>query len=138
MKEVSKEKVLSFELLKIEKGRERICKCNPPHYEIDVVNHIVTCKDCGATVEPFDALVTMCQYMDKFAEYQREAIEKISTYRELANKEWRRIFKNRIFKEMDYEYQKGLYPICPKCGEIFNPIKITRWANEKLCEEVEQ
>lgn len=27
--------ILSFTLFKVEKGREKICKCNPPHYEID-------------------------------------------------------------------------------------------------------
>ena len=42
--------IISFSLAKIERGREKLCKCDPPHYEIDTVNRIVSCQDCGATV----------------------------------------------------------------------------------------
>ena len=50
MSDIIKEKdnVLSFTLFNINKGREKICKCNPPRYEIDTVNRIITCMDCGA------------------------------------------------------------------------------------------
>ena len=71
-----KGKVLSFTLLKIEKGREKICKCNPPHYEIDTVNRIVTCTDCGATLDAFEALLKVCEYQSKWEEYQKKALEK--------------------------------------------------------------
>lgn len=71
-----KDKVLSFTLFKVEKGREKICKCNPPHYIIDTANRIVFCDDCGATLDAFDALVTLCRYMKRYEEYKREAIEK--------------------------------------------------------------
>ena len=40
---------------------KKLCKCDPPHYEIDVVNRIVSCQDCGATVDAFDALVTLAK-----------------------------------------------------------------------------
>lgn len=131
------DKILSFTLLKVEKGREKICKCNPQHYEVDTVNRIVTCKDCGATLDAFDALVTLCEHMKRYEEYQREAIEKANAYREMANAEWRRRMKNRAFKEMDSAYQKGLYPYCPKCGKMFDPIKITRWGNKVFYEKGE-
>lgn len=71
-----KDKVLSFTMIKIEKGREKICRCSPPHYEIDPVNRVVSCMDCGATLDAFDALLTLCEYMEKFEEYQKEAIKK--------------------------------------------------------------
>ena len=45
-------KVVSFTLFKIEKGREKICNCNPPHYIIDTANRIIVCDDCGAVIEP--------------------------------------------------------------------------------------
>lgn len=129
-----KDKILSFTLFRVEKGREKLCKCNPPHYEVDTVNRIVTCKDCGATIDSFDALVTLCKYMKRYEEYQREAIEKTKAYREMAESEWNRKMKNQAFKEMDSTYQKGFYPICPKCGEVFDPMKIGQWVNKKLCE----
>lgn len=127
--------VLSFTLYKIEKGREKICKCNPPHYVLDEVNRLVICNDCGAVVEPFEALLQMTKYIEEFAEYQREAINKINVYREMANEESRRRMKNKAFQEMDRNYQKGLYPYCPECGKIFDPAKIIRWQRKPEREE---
>ena len=40
--------IIFFNLVRIERGREKLCKCNPPHYEVDTVNRIVSCQDCGA------------------------------------------------------------------------------------------
>ena len=122
-----KEGILSFTLYKIEKGREKICKCNPPHYILDEVNRIVTCQDCGATIDAFEALMAINRYIDQYTEYQKEAIQKANSYREMANEELHRRFRNKAFKDMDSHYQKGLYPYCPECGRIFDPAKITQW-----------
>ena len=133
--------IISFTLFKVEKGREKICRCNPPHYIIDTENRIVTCEDCGATLDAFEALLSMCEYMGKYEEYQKKAVEKIKVYREFADKEWRRRMKNRAFKEMDEQYHQGLYPICPKCREQFDPMEITEWQNKAFYnrnEEVEK
>lgn len=51
------------------------------------------------------------------------------------NEEWRRRMKNKAFKDMDKQYQEGMLPHCPKCGEIFDPMEITGWTNKKYCEE---
>ena len=126
-----KGKVLSFTLLKIEKGREKICKCNPPHYEIDTVNRIVTCTDCGATLDAFEALLKVYEYQSKWEEYQKKALEKAKIYGEMADEEFHRRMKNKAFKDMDSHYHNGLYPICPKCREIINPMEIKEYANEK-------
>lgn len=126
-----KDKILSFTLFKVEKGREKICKCNPPHYEIDTENRIVTCVDCGATLDAFEALIVLCKHMDKYREYQKKALEKCKLYKEWADKEWRRRMKNAAFKDMDKQYQEGMLPNCPKCGGIFDPMEITSWTNKK-------
>ena len=132
-----KDNVLSFTLFKVEKGREKICKCNPPHYEIDMVNRIVTCMDCGATLDAFEALVTFCNHIKDYEEYQEKALSAIELYGEWANEELRRRFRNKAFKDMDAEYKRGMLPHCPKCGEAFEPMKITRWTNRKYYEESE-
>lgn len=130
-----KDKVLSFTLFKVEKGREKICKCNPPHYEIDTENHIVTCMDCGATLDAFEALIALYKHIDKYREYQQKALEKYKLYKEWADKEQRRRIKNAAFKEMDRQYQSGMLPHCPRCGEVFDPMQIINWTNKKYCEE---
>lgn len=129
-----KDKVLSFTLFKVEKGREKICRCNPPHYTIDTENRIITCDDCGATLDAFEALMSLYQYMDRYREYQEKALEKCKLYKEWADKECRRRMKNAAFKDMDKQYQEGMLPHCPKCGEIFEPMEITSWTSKKYIE----
>ncbi len=127
----NEEGVISFDLLKIEHGIKKICKCETPHYEIDKTNRLVLCRDCGAIIEPLEALITICKWTDSFTEYQNRAIEKTIVFQELANKELRRRLKNAAFKDMDEHYKENLHPHCPKCGEQFNPIKIDRWSSAK-------
>lgn len=119
--------IISFDLAKIERGRERLCKCNPPHYEIDVVNRIVSCRGCGATVDAFDALATLAKRYEQLEEAQRKMISKAKTYSELADAEFKRMRKNKVFRDMDEHYRNGLYPICPKCAEVIDPLDIREW-----------
>ncbi len=130
-----KDNVLSFTLYKVERGREKICKCNPPHFEVDTTNQIVVCLDCGATIDPFEALIRICEYTDQIKAYQEQALEKARIYAGWADKEWRRRMKNKAFKDMDAQYQNGLYPYCPRCGEMFDPLKLTHWGNKGFYEE---
>ena len=132
-----KDKLVSFTLFKVEKGREKLCKCNPPRLTIDEQNRIVTCELCGATLDGFDALMRVADYLDKLHEYETFVKEKANTYRKLADKEWNRRIKNAVFKDMDKQYQNGMYPYCPKCREMINPIEITCWGNKKLYESEE-
>ena len=119
--------IISFHLAKIEKGREKLCRCNPPHYEIDVVNRIVTCVDCGATIDAFDALVKLTERFELLEEAQTKMIEKAKAYGELAEKEFRRMRKNQVFRNMEESYRAGLFPVCPKCNETIDLVDITRW-----------
>lgn len=134
---VGKDKVISFDLLRVEKGRKKLCKCNPPHLELDTVNRIVTCADCGATLDAFEALMSLCNHMDKYREYQQEALKKCELYGKWADEEWNRRMKNKAFKDMDKQYHDGMLPHCPECGEVFEPMKISRWTNRKYCKKSE-
>ena len=129
---MSSNKVISFNLIRIERGREKICKCNPPRLVLDEKNRIVTCESCGATLDNFEALMILANHLEEIRQYKTDMLEKAHTYKELADKEWRRRIKNKVFKDMDEHYQSDMYPYCPKCGEMINPIEITRWGNKKL------
>ena len=37
--------IVSFDIVRINRARDKICKCNPAHYEVDTTNRIVTCQD---------------------------------------------------------------------------------------------
>ena len=129
--------VISFDLFRIERGREKICKCNPPRLVIDVQNRIVTCECCGATLDGFEALMKLADYLDEIEEYKNSTLYIANKYAKLADEEWRRRMRNKVFKDMDKNYMDGLYPYCPKCGEMINPIKITHWGSKKYYEESE-
>lgn len=131
------DRVISFDLFRVERGREKICKCNPPRLVIDEQNRIVACENCGATLDGFEALMKLANHMKEVEEYRAILLEQAHRYKELADKEWRRRTKNKVFKDMDEQYQNDMYPYCPKCGEMINPIDIKGWGNKKFYEESE-
>ena len=69
---VGKEKSMSgipnqikhIDAIRIECGRKKLCQCQTPHYEIDVANHLVLCMDCGAVIEPFEALYKLASHFE--------------------------------------------------------------------------
>lgn len=97
-------------------------------------NRIVICQDCGAVLDPFDALERVAAHMELYAEYQEKALCKAKAFGELADKEFRRRMRNKAFKEMDVNYQKGLLPICPECEQVFDPMRIARWTRGRADE----
>ena len=119
--------IISFSLAKIERGREKLCKCDPPHYEIDTVNRIVSCQDCGATVDAFDALLTLARRYELLEDAQRKMLSKTKLYGAMADAEFERMRRNKTFRDMDENRRKGLYPICPKCSEVIDPVDIRHW-----------
>lgn len=125
-------RIISFDLVKINRGKEKICKCKCPHYEIDTTNRLVMCTDCMAVVEPFDALLSLADSLEEVENIQRKMLEKARAYEVMANEEAQRMIKNRIFRNMNEQYKKGMLPICPKCNEAFEPIEIKTWINESL------
>ena len=127
-------KHVSIELLRVNRGRKKLCQCNPPHYEIDTENRIVMCTDCGAVVDPFEALVTVCRNYEIYHEDIRRLKEKAKIYAEEANKEFNRMSRNKVFRSMELHYRQNMLPSCPKCGKNFDPVEIKSWTNRKVLE----
>lgn len=127
--------IISFELAKINRGKEKLCKCDPPHYEVDIVNRIVVCTSCGATVEAFDALAELAARYETLENAQREMLSKAKKYRAMAEEEYERMIKGKVFRNMDQQYRQGMFPVCPKCTQAFDPVKIRSWINEKYLED---
>lgn len=125
-----KEKIFDFDLLRVNRGRKKICQCDPPHYDMDTVNRIVMCRDCGAVVDPFDALLSVASdYYEKYREDIKRLRNKAEVYANEADKEQRRMRKSRIFREMEESYRKNMFPCCPICEQYFDPMEITNWRN---------
>ena len=119
--------IVRFDLVKINRGRETLCQCTAPCFEVDEENRIVSCKICGAILDPFEALIKLAERPERLEETQRRMLEKIKTYREEAEKEYSRMIKSRVFRKMQSNYNEGLFPYCPECKMQFDPVKIDRW-----------
>lgn len=122
--------ILSFDIAKINRGKEKICKCKYPHYEIDTVNRLVMCTDCGAVVEPFDALLSFVERIEEIEQLQKRMREKAIHYGEFADEEMHRMIKNRVFREMNEKYKRDMIPRCPKCGDFFEPTDLKEWKHK--------
>lgn len=122
-----KSDIVSFEFVRINRARGKICKCNPPHYEVDTTNRIVTCSDCGAVIDAFDALVHLAEMYEDIAETQQRMLSKAQSYAKMADEEFQRMRRSKVFRDMESNYRSGLYPICPQCMKAFDPVHIQRW-----------
>lgn len=125
-------KIIKFDMFKIERNKAKICNCRPPQITVDIVNRRCECTTCGTVMDGFDALVKILEYI----EHVHDVVNRLKTnadyFEEKANKAQKRYFKNTAFKRMDEQYQQHLLPFCPNCNEQFNPMKIKRWARNDI------
>lgn len=119
--------IIDFTTLKIKYDREKICQCEEPTYLIDYQNRLVTCSQCGAYADPFDALVCLAEKPER---YRREMKSLLT--------QWKYILDHKpnmvVFKKLEECYRKGkhgrMLPCCPQCGELFRFEDINGWGNE--------
>ena len=90
--------IVRFDLVKINRGREKLCKCVVPHFEIDTENRIVLCQKCGAILDPFEALVKLAEHPEKMVEMQKRMKERIKAYKEEAEQERSKMIKSKVFR----------------------------------------
>lgn len=120
--------VKRIDILRVEYGKRKLCECPNFHYEIDYTNRIVTCADCGAVVEPFEALYEIAKNYERLGKQVSSLLEqrkKIANYKpHLA------IIKNleRMYSGNNY----SMVPVCPRCGEAFELQELTSWSNKKF------
>lgn len=118
---MDKGKPVSFDLLRINKGMKKICRCNPPHYELSVENRIIMCSDCGTVVDPFEAMLSIAGYHEQLREETKRLKEKVKVYSEEANKELKRMRKSRVFREMEEAYRNNMFPAWMRLPEPYRP-----------------
>ena len=126
------DKIMRIDVLKVAYGRRKLCECRHPHYEIDTQNHLVTCVDCGAIADPFEAFRRIAE---DYTDLNKKAENLWEQRRELLN--WEpRLIKLKHFAE---EYRSGhgnksMVPCCPHCGEPFD-LPILNWCNRKFLKQ---
>ena len=126
---------VQFDVLRVNRGRKKLCQCNNPHYEVNPLNRIVMCVDCGAVVDALEALVTICKQYERIHADMERLRAKTSVYADETEKAYKRMLRNRAFQGMAESCKNNMMPICPECGKPFEPEEIVSWINRKHLEE---
>ncbi len=118
-----------IDILRIEKSMSKLCRCHEPRYELDTANRLVYCQDCGAIVDPFDALSKLAW---KYEHLNNQVASLLEQAKEIQN------YKPhlRVFKGLEKSYRATKYsmvPVCPHCGQGFDFKDINQWRNRNYC-----
>lgn len=121
------DKIKRIDVLRVEYGKKKLCQCANPHYEIDYQNKLVTCMDCGAIVDAFEALTEIASSYDRLGNQVEQLLKQ---RKEIVNYKPHLV----VIKELERSYRAqnfSMVPCCPRCGEAFDLPEITHWINRK-------
>lgn len=119
------ENIINIEMLRINRNIGKRCKCIEKKFTVDANNRFVYCRECGALVDPYEAIEYLARHYEQLEEETKFLLEQ---RREIVNyKPHMVVFRNL---ERDYRGKKKL-PCCPKCGEGFYFEEITNWVNRE-------
>lgn len=120
--------IISFELLKAEVNRTKLCRCLDAAYTLDVNNRLVICEQCGAILDPFDALLKIQEKQQEWVEYQQKAAKRARLFQQEADRTLSLMQRYRNTRRIAKLCQDGLFPVCPHCRQIIAPERITEWS----------
>lgn len=125
------EKIVRFDAVRIEYGKRKMCQCYSPHYEIDYQNKLVYCLDCGAIVDPLEALMRIAKDTKRWDDYTQELLEQ---RRQIMSYQPRRVVIKNLEKRYVKEDRRNLEPTCPRCGRPFELEELlkTPWVNREF------
>ncbi len=107
--------------LKVEYDRKKVCECDPRTFILDAKNKLVYCSTCGAIIDPFEALMDMAKNAERIK-------DGLTTYAELATKERKSFMRFRGVNDISKRFRNGLWPVCPHCNKLIDPMEISRFS----------
>ncbi|SBV94147.1 conserved hypothetical protein [uncultured Eubacteriales bacterium] len=128
--------IVRFDVVRVEYGKKKMCQCLNPHYEIDYQNRLVYCNDCGAVVDPLEALSEIARHYERIEAQTKELLEQ---RRLIANYHPRRV----VLKELEKQYIRAehnkLDPTCPHCHRPFPLAELLNvsWCNSEFAKRME-
>ncbi|MDD3029801.1 MAG: hypothetical protein PHS57_05935 [Alphaproteobacteria bacterium] len=125
-----REKISWIDIIRQKKNYSRYCTCLDPHYLVDSANRMVECADCGAIIDPFQALEKLANNHERINsdfDRMREEAKKLETYKP----------RLRVIKYLEERYSgtsNAMVPSCPHCGEYFDLKDLQRvgWRSKTL------
>ncbi len=86
--------------------------------KVDTTNRIVTCSDCGAVIDAFDALVHLAEMHEDIEETQQRMLSKAKSYAKMADEEFQRMRRNKVFRDMESNYQV----VCTNVSQVHESV----------------
>lgn len=118
--------IVQLDMVRLNRDRRKFCTCTKTTYEVDEVNRVVTCRQCGAWVEPFAALVDIASRRE---EREREQQRLLDQRREILNYKPHLL----VMRELERGYRgKTMLPTCPHCHRGFYFEELNHWVNRKI------
>ncbi|GAA0491122.1 hypothetical protein GCM10008986_16480 [Salinibacillus aidingensis] len=121
-------KVVEIDQVRINRGIEKICKCDNRKFMIDTQNRQVNCSSCGAVIDPYDAMYELATNGEKLRNQVEQLLEQ---RKQIANyKPWL-----VTIKRLEKQYRgKKMLPNCPRCAEPFYLEEIKRWTGRSFAD----
>ena len=48
--------LVQIDMIRLKKAYRKNCTCLYPHFDVDLDNYMIECRDCGAIIDPWDAI----------------------------------------------------------------------------------
>ena len=130
------EKIVQFDMLRVEYGTRKLCHCDEPCYQIDYANRLVRCTKCNAIVEPFEALYMLAKQYRRIEDVYNRLFEQ---RRQIMDYHPRRVILKELEKRFVRAEHDGLEPTCPCCGRAFELRKLleVNWVNPAFAKRLE-
>jgi len=120
--------IVQIEDLRIDRNIGKVCTCHKPKRIINTRSRQVFCEDCGAMIDPFDALLTVARQMDS----HNHAIHRIRDQAEVLKK-YKPYLK--VIQQLEKEYRgKKMLPNCPRCDEPFYLEELNHWTDRFIAD----
>lgn len=120
--------ITRLDKIRIERGLGKVCKCKNRTFIIDTDNRRVTCGQCGAVIDPYDALYDIAfedERRNESLERMRAQAEEIANYKPYL----------KVIKRLEKDYRgRKMLPNCPRCHQPFYLEELTSWTGRKFAE----
>lgn len=118
------EEIIRDDAIRIAVGVDKFCRCLRRNFVVDPANRQVTCAECGAPVDPFEACKEIAYRHDEIASRTKLMLEQRQ-----ALVDWKPWLV--ALREMERELRRGLSPCCPSCRQPFDPKDVTTWVGRR-------
>lgn len=130
--DILSQRVVSLDRLRVIRGERKRCTCLSSRFLLDTDTRDVTCRDCGARVDAFDALVLLSERDERWeADVRRLQQQRVA----LLN--WRpyRVALRALERAMG---DRHLVPQCPHCHAGMLAEDIELMAGSLISREAEE